>query len=136
LSFNLNRSSCKKIVVFTNILLYINNYRRKAVFGGTDMELNETIKTVCDEIVKNFGPEKVILYNVKRSVGGEIRGFKICVIVETENRLDTEKHIYLDVDSDIPFDVLVYTPAEWDELQNEKTSFACRIIKEGTYIHG
>jgi hypothetical protein len=78
----------------------------------------------------------VILYNVKRSVDGEIRSFKICVIINAANKLDTEKHIYLDVDSDIPFDVLVYTPAEWDELLTEKSSFACRIIKEGTYLHG
>lgn len=100
------------------------------------MELNDNIRSVCDEIVKNFSPEKIILYNVKRSVSGEIRAFKICVVIDTSNRIDVEKHIYLDVDSDIPFDVLVYTPAEWGELQNEKSSFASRIDKEGTYIHG
>lgn len=100
------------------------------------MELNDSIKSVCKEIADNFGPEKVILYNLKRSLTGEIRSFKICVIVDTENRLETERHIYLDVDSDIPFDVLVYTPAEWDRLLQEKNSFAYRIINEGTYMHG
>lgn len=100
------------------------------------MELSDSISSVCEEIVNNFSPEKVILYNVKRNVTGEIRSFKICVIVETDNRLDTERHIYLDVDSDIPFDVLVYTPDEWDRLLKEKSSFAYRIINGGTYIHG
>lgn len=100
------------------------------------MELNENVKKVCAEIVNNFSPEKLILYNIKRSISGEVRGFKICVIVDTKNKIDTERHIFLDVDSDIPFDVLVYTPEEWDKLQQEKSSFACRIIKEGTYIHG
>lgn len=100
------------------------------------MELNANIKKVCDEIEKNFNPDKVILYNVKRNVSGEMRGFKICVIVNTANRLDTEKHIYLDVDSEIPFDVLVYTPVEWDKLLSEKSSFACRVIREGTYVYG
>jgi acyl-ACP thioesterase len=100
------------------------------------MELCESIKTVCGEIVKNYNPEKIILYNIKRSVGGEIRSFKICVILETRDRHEMEKKIYLNVDSDIPFDVLVYTPAEWENLISEKSSFACRIIKGGTYIHG
>lgn len=100
------------------------------------MEVNDNIKRVCEDIVKSYNPEKVILYNVKRSVSGEIRGFKICVIADTDNRFDMEKHIYLNTDSDIPFDVLVYTPKEWTELINEKNSFACRIIKEGTYIYG
>jgi hypothetical protein len=100
------------------------------------MELCETIITVCKDIVEGYNPEKVILYNIKRSVDGEIRSFKICVIVETKDRLEMEKKIYLNVDSDIPFDVLVYTPSEWENLISEKSSFACRIIKEGTYIHG
>ena len=104
--------------------------------GGEKMELSESIKKVCDEIVAKFSPEKVILFHVKRSLDGEIRSFKLCVIIETDDKISTEQHLYLDVDSDIPFDLLVYTPAEWDSLLEEKSSFACRIIKEGLYIHG
>lgn len=100
------------------------------------MELDDKIKKVCSDIRTDFRPEKIILFNVKRRISGEVGSFKICVIVKTENRLDTERHIYLDIDSEIPFDVLVYTPEEWDSLLNEKSSFACRVIKEGTYIYG
>ena len=100
------------------------------------MELNENIKNVCDEIVEDFKPEKVILYNVKHSVSGEIRSFKICAVIDTDNKLDTEKRIFLNVDSELPFDILVYTPEEWDRLLGEKNSFACRTIKEGKYIYG
>jgi hypothetical protein len=100
------------------------------------MELSENIKKVCDDIIRIFNPEKVILFHVKRSVDGVIRSFKICVIIDTDDKSSTEKHLYLDVDSDVPFDLLVYTPAEWDSLLAEKSSFACRIIKEGMYIHG
>lgn len=100
------------------------------------MELDACIKKVCDDIKNNFNPEKIILFNAKHSVSGEIRSFKICVIIDTKNKLDTERHIYLDVDSDIPFDILVYTPSEWEALLNEKSSFACRVIKEGTYVYG
>jgi hypothetical protein len=100
------------------------------------MELSENIRVVCDEVVKNYKPEKIILYNLKRSLDEEIRSFKICVIIETQNRLETEEKIYLNIDSEIPFDVLVYTPAEWEELIVENSSFACRILKEGTHIYG
>lgn len=100
------------------------------------MEIDSNIKDVCNNIIENFRPEKIILYNVKKSVCGETIGFKICVIAATQNKFDTEKRIYLNTDSDIPFDVLVYTPEEWDKLITEKSSFASRIIKEGTYIYG
>lgn len=99
------------------------------------MELNEQIKKVCSDIKNTFNPNDIILYNAKRNISGDIIGFKICVIIETDNRLMTERHIYLDIDSDIPFDVLVYTPEEWNELLNEKSSFAFRVIKEGTHIY-
>jgi len=100
------------------------------------MELSDRIADVCQVIVKNFSPQKVILYNIKTSAVGELRSFKLCVIVADGETLTIEKRIYLEVDSDIPFDVLVYTSEEWEKLITQKNSFACRIIKEGTYIHG
>lgn len=100
------------------------------------MEQSESIKKVCDEIIRLFKPDKVILFHVKRSLDGEVRSFKLCVVIDTDDKNSTEKHLYLDVDSDIPFDVLVYTPTEWNGLLVEKSSFACRIIKEGKYIYG
>ncbi len=87
------------------------------------MELSENIKTVCNEVVQNYKPEKIILYNAKRNVDGEIRSFKICVIVDTVNRLEMEEKIYLNIDSEIPFDVLVYTPEEWEKTHRRKQQF-------------
>jgi hypothetical protein len=56
--------------------------------------------------------------------------------METEEKAEAEKRIYLDIDSDIPFDVLVYTPREWESLMLQKHSFAKRITQEGTYVYG
>jgi hypothetical protein len=100
------------------------------------MPTDENIKTVCDRIIKDFRPLKVILFNIKHSPSGEATGFKLCVVMDTADKTEDEKRIYLDIDCDIPFDVLIYSPQEWDGLMLEKHSFAKRILREGTYIYG
>ena len=100
------------------------------------MQIDSCIQAVCDDIVRQFSPKKIILFNVKNSPGGETRSFKLCVVLETDDIELTEKRIYLDIDSEVPFDVLVYTPREWEKLMLEKNSFANRITREGRYIYG
>ncbi|HHY51830.1 MAG TPA: nucleotidyltransferase domain-containing protein, partial [Clostridiales bacterium] len=35
-----------------------------------------------------------------------------------------------------PFDVLLYTPREWEQLTADASTFASRIIQEGTIVYG
>ena len=100
------------------------------------MQTDDCVKEVCDRIYQEFLPLKVILFNVKRSGSGRIRGFKVCIVAETAKKELLEKRIYLDIDCEIPFDVLVYTPTEWAELTKQKNSFANRIMQEGTCVYG
>ena len=100
------------------------------------MQVGLNVKAVCDRIIKDFSPLKVILFNIKRSPDGEEKSFKVCIVIDTDDKIGVEKRIYLDIDSEIPFDVLVYTPQEWDGLLLEKHSFAKRITQEGTYVYG
>lgn len=100
------------------------------------MQTDSCIQAVCDEIVRQFSPDTIILFNVKHSPSGQTKSFKLCVVAETDDTALTEKRIYLDIDSDVPFDVLVYTPHEWQKLLQEKNSFANRITQEGRYIYG
>jgi predicted nucleotidyltransferase len=100
------------------------------------MQTGYWIKTVCDSIVDMLDPLEIILFSVKRGSDGREKSFKLCVVVDTADKLEAEKRIYLGVDSDVPFDVLVYTPEEWDELTAQSNSFARRISEEGTYVYG
>lgn len=95
----------------------------------------EPIRSVCGDIARLFSPERMILFSVKRSVSGAVRSFKVCVILDAPRVPDIEKRIYLEIDSRLPFDVLVYTPAEWAALVCQKDSFASTIIREGTVVY-
>lgn len=47
----------------------------------------------------------------------------------------TEKRIYLEVESDISFNIIVYTHEEWLRLKNDDTSYVASIIKKGVLIY-
>lgn len=100
------------------------------------MQAGMNVKAVCERIIGQFHPQKVILFNIKHSPSGSEKSFKLCVVIDTEDKIGVEKRIYLDIDSEIPFDVLIYTPQEWDTLMLQKHSFATRISQEGTLIYG
>lgn len=96
----------------------------------------ENIMIVVKSIVDKFGPEKIYLFSNKRGGVGKSAGFKLGVIVEHGDLQELERQIYLQVDSEVPFDIVLYTPEIWAELLDRKGSFAQRIIAHGVEVYG
>lgn len=94
------------------------------------------VASVVDEIVRLLRPDRVYLYNQKFSVTGDTTSFKVCVIADLADKDAAEREIYLGIDSDVPFDVILYTPKEWSQLCRNPDSFARKIYLTGTVVHG
>ena len=41
----------------------------------------------------------------------------------------------MEIDSDLPYDVLVYTREEWDRLAEDSASYAARIRRTGRVLY-
>lgn len=94
------------------------------------------ISRVALRIAELFLPEKIILYAKKINIyKNDIKNFSLCVIMHSDDNLLTERDIYLKVESDIPFDILVYTPKQWQNLIADKHTFACSTIQKGTVLY-
>ena len=100
------------------------------------MELTKEICNVIDYIAKKYSPLQIYLYNRRVGLQNNTTSFKLCAILETPDKACTEHEIYMNIDSTIPFDVLVYTPAEWEGLLADNTSFASRIKENGVIVYG
>ncbi len=100
------------------------------------MKIPEDIKNVVDTIVERFSPQKIYLFSNKRKGVGKSAGFKLCIVVESENMHELERQIYLEVDCDVPFDIVLYKPTTWAELMERKGSFATRIDESGVVVYG
>jgi len=100
------------------------------------MDIKTEIKMICDQIITLLNPEKIILFGTKLNVSGDkIRDIDLCVVVSDGAVSEIEKKIYLNIQSDIQFDVLIYLSEEWDTLCDDNTSYACSISKKGVVVY-
>ncbi len=94
------------------------------------------IASVVDRIAEGFNPRKIYLFSLKRGLLGRSAGFKLCVVIESDNMNETERQIYLSVDSDVPYDLVLYTPSAFEEVLARKGSFAARVVEKGRLVYG
>jgi hypothetical protein len=98
--------------------------------------LPQDIAEVVERIAEGFAPEKIYLFSHKRGQLGRSAGFKLCVVVESEDIELTERRIYLAVESEVPYDLVLYTPETFLELLAHKGSFAGRVVEKGRLVYG
>lgn len=96
---------------------------------------DRTLVTVVSEVARLCSPELIYLYNQRVDSKNAVSSFKLCVIADVQNKYEIERDIYINIDSDIPFDVLIYTPDEWEKLTARPETFACKIGETGTVVY-
>lgn len=58
----------------------------------------------------------------------------LCIIIDTKNKRKVKTEIY-GIEHDIPIDIIIYTPEQWDEHIKSKQSFAHIINSEGIVLY-
>ena len=87
---------------------------------------NEIIRKTVEDIKTLCSPLGIILVSNKVNTEGELVSFKLVVIVsdETESRPELECRLYMQIDCDIPYDIVIYKKSAW------------KIHNTGAYIYG
>jgi hypothetical protein len=93
------------------------------------------ILPVAREVAALLSPQRIYLYNRKRSVQGRVTAFKLCVVALLADKEEAEREIYRRVDSAVPYDILLYTPEEWAALLEDPSSYAYHINANGTVVY-
>ncbi len=95
-----------------------------------------TILEVCREICALCDPARIILFGQKLDVNtAQVREFSLCVLVDTSNKHGVVEDIYLSVECETSFNLLVYTPSEWVALMEDTQSYAYRIVQKGSTVY-
>lgn len=108
--------------------VFLNREKRK--------ELLETELGRILDILKTLDIEKVILFGslVSNNISST-SDIDLVIIQKTEKRfLDRLEDIYTVIKPRVAVDILVYTPEEFEKLQ-EESSFVRRILKEGRVLY-
>lgn len=99
-----------------------------------DSQLHAIIQEVVQALSCMEEVQRVYLFRMKTDSNG-LASFKLCVVFQTSEKQKAETQIYRDIDCDIPFDVILYTPQEWAAQENMAYSFANRVKKEGYLLY-
>ncbi|HHV95245.1 MAG TPA: nucleotidyltransferase domain-containing protein [Clostridiaceae bacterium] len=98
--------------------------------------INE-INLIKEQIVSYYAPSKIILFGSQaKGTATKKSDIDLCIIKDVENKRELLTDMYLNIESSIPFDLLLYTESEWNQCVNDPTSFAYLINKKGIVIYG
>lgn len=99
------------------------------------MESEQLVNSLRDDIVKLCKPLKIVLFSRKQRSNGEYYAVKFCVIIPEGNARLVERRLYVEIESELAFDVLVYTAEEWKKLLENAMSFAAHIECTGRVLY-
>jgi hypothetical protein len=60
----------------------------------------------------------------------------LCIVVHTDNKRALLTEMYMQIESNRPLDLILYTPEEWSQVTDETGTFAHMIIQKGEEIYG
>lgn len=106
-------------------------------------DADDQVRKLADGLVKKFNPEKIILFGSRAENKNEKDSdIDICIVADFSDKREFRKLIsryiydWEGLDFDVPVDIIVYTPEQWERLSQEKFSFANIIDKEGLVLYG
>lgn len=91
-------------------------------------ELIESVASLCS-------PRKIYIFSMKYDLRQNVTGFKLCVVADTADKRKLEQDIYLTLDCEIPYDVVIYTSEEWEQFSGSGHSFAHSILEKGVLVY-
>ncbi len=95
------------------------------------------IKEIKNQLVKQFDVEKIILFgSMAKGVISEVSDIDICVVADSQNKRSTLSDMYCALDYNIPIDILLYTPKEWERCSKDQSTLAFAINSEGDLLYG
>jgi predicted nucleotidyltransferase len=103
------------------------------------------IRRLTGLLVEKFNPVQVILFGSQAEGTATAKSdIDLCVIADVEPDVRSRRefrsniHSYLiwECKSEHPLDVLVYTPAQWNDRKDNKADFASMINEGGVILYG
>ncbi len=97
---------------------------------------DKIIEETVTKIVELVSPSKVIEYNTKYDMEGNVSSFKLCIVGKITDKRKLLTRIFDEVDSDIPYDVLLYTDEQFEVLKDNVDAFAAHVNQKGRVWYG
>ena len=95
-------------------------------------EMKEKLIRECPQI------QKIYLTSVKVDTSGKLTSFKLGLVVDdsVESSAELANSLYMELDSELPYDLIIYQQSKFDKLKEDVGTFANKINEQGTVLYG
>jgi predicted nucleotidyltransferase len=94
------------------------------------------LESIIQQIEAVFHPHKVLLFGSHaKGTSNKQSDIDLCIVAETLSKRDTLTEMYFGIKSDLPLDIILYTPEEWSIYVKDPMSFAAQIDREGLVLY-
>ncbi|MCX6616308.1 MAG: nucleotidyltransferase domain-containing protein [Acidobacteria bacterium] len=106
-----------------------------------DGRIREAIEAIVARLVAHYAPQKIILFgSYAHGQPDEDSDIDLLIIKDTPerfvDRMTTVRRLTRGTHDSIPFDPLVYTPAEIEHGQRTGDQFLAEILERGEVLYG
>ena len=101
------------------------------------INFNEEIEKIKEQIIKNYQPEKIILFgSCANGTQKEYSDVDLFIIKNSEKRFIERVHELLCMlEYDVPLDVVVYNPKEYSNALNSSNGLVQEVLKKGVVLY-
>ncbi len=99
--------------------------------------INTEIQSIVQDIASLYAPTKIILFGSQaKGTTNPKSDIDLCIIKDTNDKRSLLTDMYLNINCNKPFDLVLYTPSEWESCIRDSTSFAYLINEKGKVLYG
>jgi predicted nucleotidyltransferase len=95
------------------------------------------IELLKEQIISKYDPEQIFLFG--SCARGVVRGksdIDLCIIKDVPEIRKFKRELMMNLDMEIPVDLIVYTPKSWEKHIGDSGSFAYLIKTKGVQLYG
>lgn len=95
------------------------------------------VESLKKQIIDKYKPQMIYLFgSCARRIVRRDSDIDICIIMDYKDKRELLLNMNMNLESEIPFDILLYSTTAWNKNVAEEGSFANKIFKEGSLIYG
>jgi len=97
----------------------------------------QEVEKIKDQIERKFHPQNILLFgSCAKGMITSRSDIDICVVMYTDNKRKLIQNMLLEVDSEKDLDIVIYTPGEWEQYKNDKSTLVNIIFTKGVSLLG
>ncbi len=93
------------------------------------------VENLTQQLIERYNPIDIFLFgSYAKGVISKHSDVDLCLIIDTDDKRRLIYNILLNIESEIDFDIVIYTQEEWERYKTDPSSFGYIVFKSGVSL--